>query len=294
MNRYKAAKRASILGIVGNLLLCVIKTIIGVITNSQAMIADAINSGSDIFSSVVTFFGNKIASKKADDDHDLGHGKAEYFYALLVSITMFILAYKIFKDSILSLINGEVYTFNIFLIIVCIITILIKLSLYLYTRKVSKKYNNLLIEANSKDHRNDMLLTSLNLISALLGLYGIYYFDSVVGIIIAIWIFISSFSVFKECYDVLMDKAISKEEKQKVLDIVATHKEIVKVQHFNSTPVGYEYQISLTIFVDGNLSTYESHAIADKLENEIIKKVDDIYLAVIHVNPIDINEKKDK
>jgi divalent metal cation (Fe/Co/Zn/Cd) transporter len=86
-----------------------------------------------------------------------------------------------------------------------------------------------------------------------------------------------------------MDKSISDETKQKVLNTINNHKEVKKINHFNSTPIGYQYQISFTIFVDGKLSTYESHAIADKLEKEITNNNDDIFLTVIHVNPIDIN-----
>ena len=87
-----------------------------------------------------------------------------------------------------------------------------------------------------------------------------------------------------------MDKSISNVTKQKVLDTIKKYDEIKKINHFNSTPIGYRYQISFTIFVDGNLSTYESHAIADKLEKEITHNNDDIYLTVIHVNPIDITK----
>lgn len=292
MERYKKVKNASILGILGNIMLLIIKLIIGFITNSRAMMADATNSASDIFSSVMTFIGNKIASKERDDDHDLGHGKAEYFFSLLVSITMFLLSIKIMSDSVKTLVTGSSIVFNKWLIIVCVITIITKLLLYFYTYKISVKYKNLLMEANAKDHRNDVLLTSLTLISALFSYYNINIVDSIVGILIAIWIFISCMSIFIKCYDVLMDKSISKEEKEKVLEIIAKHDEIVKIQHFNSTPVGYKYQISLTIFVDGNLSTFESHKIADEIEKEIIKEIDEIYLAVIHVNPINIKEKK--
>ena len=83
-----------------------------------------------------------------------------------------------------------------------------------------------------------------------------------------------------------MDKSISNENKEKVYEIINSHKEIKKVIHFNSTPVGYRYQISFTIYVDGNLSTFESHDIANKLEKEIVKRLEEIYLVIIHVNPI--------
>ena len=285
MERYKKVKNASIFGIIGNLFLLIIKGIIGVITKSEAMIADTFNSAGDIVSSLMTYIGNKIASKPSDADHNLGHGKAEYIYSMLVSIVIIITSYIVLKDSIVSIIKHKIFTFSPYLIIVCIITILIKLFLYLYTAKLGKKYHNLLIEANSKDHRNDIFISLLNLISAIFALNNIYIVDSIVGILIGIWIFISGAKIFKESYNVLMDKCISDELKTEVFKIINKHQEIKKVIHFNSTPVGYKYQISFTIYVDGNLSTFESHKIADTLEKEIDKKLDEIYLTVIHVNP---------
>lgn len=292
MKKHDDIKKASILGIIGNLFLLIIKSIIGFISGSQAMIADAGNSGADIFSSLMTFIGNKIASKPRDEDHNLGHGKAEYIYSMLISIAMITFAIILLKDSSLAIANKKEYNSSIWLIIVCIITIITKLSLYLYTSKLSKKYNNLLIKANSKDHLNDCFITTMNLISSILAMYNIYLFDGIVGVVISSWMLSVSIKIFIESYNVLMDKSMSKIEKSKVLDIVKSHPEIKKVNHFNSTPVGYKYQISLTIFVDGNLSTFESHKIANDLEKEIIKEIDEVYLAVIHVNPMEIKEDK--
>lgn len=294
MERYKSIKRASVLGIIGNIFLLIIKGIIGFITNSQAMIADSFNSAGDIVSSFMTYIGNKIASKPSDEDHNLGHGKAEYIYSMLISIAMIYMALKIFINSLNALITGSTYEFSIWLIIVCIVTILTKLALFIYTDKLSKEFNNLLIKSNSYDHRNDCILTTFNLISCLLVLFNIYWFDSVVGLGISIWIIYTSVRIFVDSYDVLMDKSISDTTKQKVYDIIKNHPEIKRVNHFNSTPVGYRYQISLTIFVDGNLSTFESHKIADDLEKEINKKIEEIYLAVIHVNPIEIDKIRKK
>ncbi|MBR3162181.1 MAG: cation transporter [Bacilli bacterium] len=283
--RYIEGKIASVLGIIGNIFLLIIKGSIGLATNSQAMLADSFNSASDIFSSIMTYIGNKIASIPIDEDHNLGHGKAEYIYSLLISIVMFLLSYQSFKTSLITIIVGARYNYSNYLIIVCIITIITKFLLYLYTNRVSKKYHNILIKANSKDHLNDILITSLNLFAAILSKYNIYLVDSIVGIIISIWIFITACKIFKESYDVLMDKSISIDTKNKVMNIIKRHKEVKKVIHFNSTPIGYRYQISFTIYVDGNLSTFESHDIANKLEREIEKEINEIYLTVIHVNP---------
>ena len=293
MDRFKSAKKAGTLGIIGNIFLLIIKGIIGIITRSQAMLADSLNSAGDIFSSLMTYIGNKIASKPRDEDHNLGHGKAEYIYSMLISIVMILMSFFIIKDGILSLVQNKKYIYSNWLIIICIITILIKLSLYVYTNNIGKKYNNLLIKANSKDHINDCILTSCNLISCVLAKNNIFIFDGIVGIIIGFWIFITGLKIYKESYDVLMDKAISDEAKKKVYEIVKQHKEVKKIQHFNSTPIGYLYQISFTIYVDGQMSTFESHEIADRLEKEITKSNDEIFLTVIHVNPIKVQASDD-
>ena len=285
MKRFKATKIASFLGIFFNLFLFIIKFIAALITSSQAMIADAINSLGDIFSSLMTLIGNKIASKPKDDDHNLGHGKAEYIYSLLISIVIIIVALTLFKDSFESIFNRSNYTFSYLLIIVCIITIVIKLSLFIYTNKLSKSLNSLLLKANSKDHLYDAIITMINLISIFLTNIGIYFVDGVVGVLIATWILISGIKIFKESYDVLMDKSIDNITKEKVLNVVKKYSEVKKINHFNATPVGYKYQISFTIFVDGNMSTYASHDIANKIEREL-EQFDEIYLTVIHVNPI--------
>lgn len=288
--RFQKIKIASILGIIGNIFLMIIKGTIGFLTNSQAMLADAFNSLSDVFSSFMTFIGNKIASKPSDEDHNLGHGKAEYIYSLLISIAMLLLSLQSFRSSLQSLIYKQEVLFSKWLIIVCFITILTKLILYVYTHKLSKRYKNILLDANAKDHRNDCVITLANLISCLLSYYHIYFIDGVVGILISFWIFYTAIQIYKESYNILMDKSLDETTKEKVFAIINKYPEIKKVNHFNATPVGYKYQISFTIFVDGNLSTFKSHEIADKLEDEIEEKVEEIYLSVIHVNPIKIEQ----
>lgn len=289
MDRFQSTQNASILGMVGNIFLLSIKTIIGITTNSQAMIADSVNSAGDIFSSLMTFIGNKIASKPKDDDHNLGHGKAEYIFSMLVSISMILIALKLLESSLKALLNPSGYNFSWWLVIVCITTIFVKFFLYIYTHNLAKKHNNILLEANAKDHINDCIVTTFNLIASLLSLVGVIWFDGVVGIGISIWILWTGAKIFVESYNVLMDKSISEENKQKVLQIIMKHKEIKKVEHFNATPVGYKYQISFTIYIDGNLSTFESHEIANKLEREL-DNLEEIYLTVIHVNPIEIEK----
>lgn len=291
MNKHREIRLASIFGIIGNLFLLVIKGIIGFISHSESMIADTFNSAGDIFTSLMTYIGNKISSKPSDEDHNLGHGKAEYIFSLIISVVMILSGMLLIKNSIVSITSDKNPTFSMWLIVVCITTIVVKLALFIYTNVLYKKYNNILIKANSKDHLNDIFISLLNLISIILTSINIKYVDSIAGIIISLWIMYSYIVIFIESYHVLMDKTISLDKKEEVVNIINKYPEIVKYNHFNATPIGYEYQISISIFVDGNLSTFKSHEIADRLEKDITKNVDGIYLAVIHVNPIKITKK---
>ncbi len=285
MERFEETKRAGLLGIFGNLFLLIIKGTIGFLTNSQAMIADSANSAGDIFASLMTFIGNKIASEPKDDTHNFGHGKAEYIFSLFISLSMIIVAIKLVFDSIFTLINHNYMTFSWLLVIVCIITILVKLCLFIYTNKLCKKYNNILLEANSKDHKNDCIVTAFTLLSVLATLTQIYWLDGVVGIGISIWIAVTGFKIFMESYNVLMDKSLDEDTKDLILNIVRNYENVQSIEHFYTSPVGYQYMVVLTICVDGNMSTFDSHSLANNLENEI-SKLDKIYSTTIHVEPI--------
>lgn len=285
MNRYDSTKRAGIWGIFGNIFLLIIKAIVGFVSNSQAMIADAANSAGDIFASLMTFIGNRIASEPGDKTHNFGHGKAEYIFSLFISISMVFVAAKLLYDSTLSLILQETFLFSSFLVAVCIVTIVVKLFLFIYTYKLSKKYNNILLEANMKDHRNDCIVTTFTLISILLSLVNIYWFDGIVGIGISIWICYTGIKILIESYNVLMDTSIDSTTEKMILDIAHSYKDIKNLDEISSTPVGYQYIIVLTIYVDGNLSTFDSHKLADSLEQDITK-LDKVYKTIVHVNPI--------
>lgn len=285
MKRFKSTKIASFLGIFFNLLLFIIKLIVSLITSSQSMMADAMNSLGDIFSSLMTWIGNKIASKPKDHDHNLGHGKAEYIYSLFISVIIMIMAITLIKDSFFSLFSPTEYHFSIWLVIICLITILSKVSLYIYIHHLSKDFDSLLLKANAKDHLYDAFITCINLSAILLTQYGIYFIDGIAGIFIALWIFYQGFKICKESYDVLMDKTMNPKKRSEVLKIIKKYPNVKRMSHFVATPVGYQYQISFTIYVDGNLSTYQSHKIANQIEQEL-KKLPEIYFVVIHVNPI--------
>ncbi len=283
--KFKNIKKAGILGMVGNIFLLIIKALIGFSSHSQSMIADAFNSACDILASFMTFIGNKIASEPKDNTHNFGHGKAEYIFSLFISITMLTLSFKLCIDSIFSILHKSTFTFSWTLVLVCIITIITKFALYLYTKNKNEKSPSILLQSAYKDHRNDCVLTLFTLFSILLGNFDIFYFDGIIGIVISIWIFASGFSILVESYNVLMDQSLDEKTKSFILNLVAEHENIKQVSDLYASPTGCQYIVILTISVDGNMSTFESHNLADHLEKDIAK-LEKIDQAIIHVNPI--------
>lgn len=292
MNRYESTKMVGFMGIVGNIFLLIIKFVVALFSHSQALIADAINSAGDIFSSLMTYIGNKIACTPSDDDHNFGHGKAEYIFSMLISIFMFFIASKILVDSIISVVMRKEFIFSYYLVLVCVVTILVKLSLYIYAKKLYKSHVNILIEASMKDHRNDMLLTFGTLISVIFGYFGIYFVDGIFGSIISIYILFSGLNIFLESYKVLMDVSLDKSEVKEIVHFIRKEKDVLGVSNFHTVATGYKYIAILTIDVDGNMDTFSSHKIADDLERKIANKYRKIYRAIIHVNPVKAERNK--
>ena len=282
--KFKITKKAGFFGIIGNIFLLIIKATVGFLSNSQAMIADSVNSAGDIFASLMTFIGNKIASAPNDEDHNFGHGKAEYIFSMFVSISMILVSAKLLYESVITLIYGSELQFSWFLVGVCIVTIVTKLCLFAYTKYAYKKHNSILLEANMKDHKNDCIVTTFTLISVLLTLANIYWFDSIVGIGISIWICYTGVAIFIESYNVLMDISVDDKTKELILDIANGFNEIQEIKDIVSTPVGDKFLVFITICVDGNMSTFDSHTLADNLETSV-SGLDKVYKTVVHVEP---------
>ena len=282
--RSKETKKVGIVGIIGNVFLFVIKIIVAILSKSNAMLADSINSGTDVLSSLMTLIGGKIAGEPSDEDHNYGHGKAEYIFSLIISLIMGYLALKIAWNGINSLIDGAKFDFSLSLIIVCIVTIVTKFSLYRYTKKIGKKSNNILILANSEDHINDVYTTLSVLVGILAALVNLYWLDGVVAIIIAIRILYTAIEFFIQSYNVLLDVSMSEEEIGKIKDIIKTYEKIDHIDKVTSKAVGNSFIVIVKVSVDGNMTVKESHEIVGKLKAEILEQKN-VYDVIVHVNP---------
>lgn len=291
MDRYEKANRVSILGIAANAFLFIIKIVIGLLSRSQGMIADGLNSASDIVNSVMTFAGNKIAEKPKDDDHPYGHGKAEYIFSLFISIIMLGVAVIIFRNSILSIVNAEKLIFSWWIVLVCVVTIVIKFTLYQYSRRVGRMDDNILVTANSIDHRNDVFLTLSTLIGVTASLFGIYWLDGAVGIGISVWIFWSGMQILMAAFRVLMDSDVNTVLKDDIAAFVGGCTEVDHVDSITAKPVGVSFLIVLKISVDGNMTVQRSHDLTAMIKHTLLedKRIADV---VVHVNPLEEGEKK--
>jgi cation diffusion facilitator family transporter len=283
--RFKTVKNISIAGILANIFLLIIKLIAGFTSKSQAMIADGFNSAGDVFASVMTYTGNKIASKPVDKDHPYGHGKAEYIFSMIISLSLLIVAYTVLKDSYFSIINKNELMLTPFLVITAVVTIVLKTYLYIYSNKAGKKYNNLLIIANAEDHRNDIFITVLTLIGIGFSRLGIYWFDGVAGIIISIWIGYTGIKIFFSAYDVLMDKNIPESVKKCIEKVVLSIEGVDHLDSVSAKPTGINFIVIIKVSVPGNMTVLESHKIAAQIR-ERLRNIYIINDAIVHINPV--------
>lgn len=212
-------------------------------------------------------------------------GKAEYIFSLLISVVMAYLAVKIAWDGTLSLVESSEFIFSYMLIWVCIITITVKLGLYIYVHKIGVKTENILILANSQDHINDVWITSSVLIGAIFGMFNIYWVDGIIAIGISVKILFEAIKIFMESYNVLMDNAIKIEEIEKIKEIVEKNDKIDHLDKITSKSVGNKFIVIIKFSVDGNMTVNESHQIAGKLKSDIMQSKS-IYDVVVHVNPV--------
>lgn len=283
MNKELAIKKVSRVGVFANLFLLAIKFIVGFMSKSQALIADAINSAGDIFASCVSLIGIKVATKPKDANHPYGHGKAEYIFSSLVGLSMIIAAFIMIKNSILSIINKDIIEVSIWIVIVCITTIITKFILMIYARYYYKKYNSILIKSSFEDHRNDMFVTFGVLISIVFSYFNIYYVDAIAGIIISIWIICAGIKIIYSSSMVLMDTQwdFTQEAKCEILKF----SEVLNIDKFNTKPVGDSYIAIIEVAMKKDKSLEEVHEVLEKIEERLKSKFEMLHEVNIHVNP---------
>lgn len=280
----KATKKVGLIGITANMFLLIIKFTGGMLFKSQGLIADSVNSFGDVFASSFTYIGGAISSKPEDKGHHFGHSKAEYVATFLIGIFMIIAGGNTVYKGWETIVNKEQFIFSPLLVAVPIITILVKATLYLYTNSIGKKTKNSLVLANSKDHRNDVLISLGVLIGIICGMYGYYFVDGLAGILISIIIILTGISISKEAFDILIDRSIDANISEKLRSKITELEGINHIDSIKSKPTGDGYILVVRVSVDPDMTVRDSHKIAGKIRKDL-KQDENVYDVVVHVNP---------
>ncbi len=287
MDRYDTTRRIAVLGISANILLSILKLMAGYVSGSQAMLADGFNSAQDVFASLLTYVGNKIASKPEDREHPYGHGKAEYVFAMIISFTLLLVGFRVLGNSFYSIVNRQGFSFNRYLVFTAAGTIVLKSGLFFHARRAGRREDSLLIAANAMDHRNDVFVATATLTSILLGSRGLYWVDGAVGIGISGWIILTGLRIFAGAYNVLMDTNIDQKMLLELKSIIEAVPGVDHVDNITSKPIGVSFILMIKVSVKGTLTVEEGHGIAARIKQElktcsICGRVDDV---IVHVNP---------
>lgn len=279
-----AVESVSTICIIINFILLILKFIIGVVSNSQAMIADSLHSFEDMISSIISLIGIKISTKKVDSKHPYGYGKAEYIFSMIISMLMIVASISMIKSSISNIITLNKMTFSIGLIIVCIVNIVLKTILYIYTSIQFKKTKNILVRASKEDQRNDIIITFSILLSSIFSIFNIYLIDYILGIVISLWIGIVGIKIFRISYNILIDTNISEDRINQIKNKVLLFDTVKSVDKIIGKPIGDKYVIILKVSMQKNMNIYNSHDMQSKIKKSLLM-LDYIQDVVIHVNP---------
>lgn len=273
-------------GICCNILLTIIKVIIGVFTNSVSIVADGINNLADASSNVFTIFGTKLASKPVDEKHPFGHGRMEYITALVMSFIIFMMSLELFKTSITKIINPEETKFNIISLVILIIAVCIKLWMGLFNKKLYQLSNNLNLKAVMKDCYNDCISTIATILALVISHFTSFKFiDGIVGIIVAIIIFMAGIDIIKDVISMLLGKAPDKELVEQIEKMMLEKEDIIGVHDLIIHDYGPGRIIaSAHAEVPYNIDIMKIHDTIDNVEFEIKKKLN-IEIS-IHMDPI--------
>lgn len=283
--KYNTIRKVSLISLIVNFMLLITKLVVGIISMSQAMIADSLHSAGDISASFISFIGSKIATKPRDFKHPYGYGKAEYIFSLIISIIMMFAAIMMVFNSFESIIShNEIINF-LPLFIVCSITIILKLLLCVYCNLRYNLKTSILIKTLMEDHKNDIFVTTGTIIGLVFSKIGLTFIDGVAGIIISIWIFIVGMKIFLASYKVLMDTNITESMTKDIKNEVLSHKYVLDIENIKAKPVGDKYLMILEVIMDGNCNLKDSHNFGEKLKKDIESKFEYVSDALVHISP---------
>lgn len=281
------ANKVSVVTIIWNCILSLFKIIVGIISNSNALISDSIHSASDVFSTFIVIIGIRIAAKEPDKEHPYGHERMECAAAIILSVTLFITGLSIGINAFKNIIDGsskENINFGILAIIITVISIVVKELMYWYTIYYAKKIDSGALMADAWHHRSD----SLSSIGALVGIIGANLgysiMDSLASLVIFGFIAKASYDIFKDALDKMVDKSCDDSTEEEICKCILKNREVLGIDMLQTRIFGNKIYVDLEILLDGTYTLNRAHTIAEEIHDDIEKNFPKIKHIMVHVN----------
>ena len=286
--RESYANLAGIIGIITNSLLFLIKLSVGLLSNSVSILADAFNNLSDAASSIITIIGFKMANKPADAEHPFGHGRIEYITAMVVSFMVMLVGLQFVKTSFQKIITPTPVSFETIPFLLLLISIGFKLWLSKFNKSIGNKINSSTLKATATDAMGDVFTSSTVVISFLIAKFTTLPIDGYIGIIVALAIVYSGYSLIKETLSPLLGEPPDPALVNDIINMVMSYDNITGIHDLVVHNYGPgRIMASIHAEIPSNIDIMKIHDIIDTAEREISKKLN-IYL-VIHMDPICID-----
>ena len=278
-------KFAGTVGIICNIILFLLKIIIGTLSNSVSITADAVNNLSDASSSIISLLGFKLAEKPADTEHPYGHGRYEYLSGLTVAVLIIVIGVELLKSSVEKILNPSDVEFSIPLVCVLIFSILLKLWMMFFNKKLGKKINSTTLEATSADSRNDVISTSAVLAAAVISHFTHFELDGIIGLCVAVFILVSGIGLIKDTIDPMLGSAPSAEYVKEIRDKIMSYPEVLGMHDLMIHDYGPCRKFaSVHVEMAAEENVIKSHDVIDNIEYDFLQN-DGLHM-IVHYDPI--------
>ena len=287
--RERYGTSAGVLGIIGNVILFCAKLVVGLLSMSIAVVADAINNLSDFMTSIITLIGFKLAGRPADKEHPYGHSRIEYVTGFIIAFVILFLGIEIGRNAIDKIITASPTDFSIVTCVILALSIVVKLCLSIIFKGLAKSINSDTLHAMSTDSRNDVISTAVVLLSAILALCLGIQIDGYLGVIVALFIIYSAIKLIKETVNTLIGTPPDKEFVDCVVEKLKSYPEVLDIHDLvihNYGPL--KTFASVHIEVDARVDIMISHELADNIERDFIKNMN--VMMVCHLDPVAIGD----
>ena len=284
----KVANRVSMVSIIGNLILSLLKLFAGIFAHSAAMISDAIHSASDVFSTIVVIIGVHLSSKESDKEHPYGHERLECEAAIILAMVLFITGLGIGIDAAKNILQGNyagLQVPGIAALIAAIVSIVSKEAMYWYTRFYAKKIDSSALMADAWHHRSDAFSSVGALIGIAASRMGYPIMDSVASLVIFVFITKAAFDIFQDSMDKLVDHSCDEETERAMKECVLRHEDVLGIDLLHTRIFGNKIYVDIEIEADASYTLREAHEIAEAVHDSIEKEFPKVKHIMVHVNP---------